>query len=60
MNKRPSVIAANKMDLPEAAANLKAFRRKVRRKVVPISAETGAGIPELKRLISEMCRGAKT
>jgi GTP-binding protein len=45
--KRPQVLAANKMDLPEAAENLKAFRKKVKKKIHPISCVTGEGIKDL-------------
>lgn len=45
---RPHLIAANKMDLPEAAAHLRNFKRKVRRRIVPVSTATGQGLEELK------------
>ena len=44
---KPQVIVANKMDLPEAVENLKVFRKKVRKKIIPISAATGEGMKEL-------------
>ncbi|MBI1953005.1 MAG: Obg family GTPase CgtA [Candidatus Omnitrophica bacterium] len=44
---KPQVLAANKMDLPRAQENLKRFRRQIRRKILPISAETGEGLKEL-------------
>jgi GTP-binding protein len=47
--KKPRLIVANKMDLPDAAANLARFRRRHRRKVVGVSCATGAGLPELKK-----------
>lgn len=47
--KRPYWVVANKMDDPAAATNLKAFRRAIRRNVLPISALTHEGIPQLKR-----------
>ena len=48
MQAKPAVIAANKMDLPEAAANLKAFQSRVGDlPVFPLSAVTGAGIKVL-------------
>lgn len=46
---RPQLIVANKMDLAEARANLPTFERAVGRKVWPISAATGQGIPELMK-----------
>jgi GTP-binding protein len=44
---KPQVIAANKMDIPEAEENLKEFKKKVRKTVYPISCVTGKGIKEL-------------
>lgn len=45
---RPQIIAANKMDLPEAEENMKAFKEKVTDvPIYPISAATGQGIKEL-------------
>lgn len=52
---KPWVVVANKMDLPEAAENLKAFKRRYRRReVLPISAETGHGLEELKTRLCEL------
>ncbi len=48
---KPQVIVANKMDLPEAQENLKLFRKKVRKKIIPISAATGEG---MKALLNEL------
>ena len=51
---RPWCIIANKMDMPEADANLKRCKRKHRGiKVLPICAELGEGIPELKSYLYE-------
>jgi len=50
---KPHLVAANKMDLPEAAGNLRRFRRSVRVRICPISAVTGKGIPDLIRAILE-------
>ena len=44
---KPQLVVANKMDLPQAAAQLPALRRAAGRPVLAISAATGAGIPEL-------------
>jgi GTPase len=47
LSQRPWVIVANKMDLPEAQADLEALRHRFPDKViVPISAATGEGIPQ--------------
>ena len=53
LSKRPFIIVANKMDLPNASENLKIFKRKVRKKIIPISAQSGEGIEELKVLLRE-------
>ena len=48
--KKTRLIAANKMDLPEAAARLGDFRRRAgecRGRIYPISALTGSGVKEL-------------
>lgn len=42
------IVAANKMDLPEAKENLKKFEKKYKIKVFPISCLTGEGIEDLK------------
>lgn len=51
---KPQIIVANKMDVGDnAVENLKRFKRHIRKKVVPISAQTGMG---LKTLLGEICR----
>ncbi|SYX82244.1 GTPase ObgE [Paenibacillus alvei] len=53
LSERPQVIAANKMDMPEAEENLVVFREKVREmtgsdiEIMPISSLTRQGIQEL-------------
>ena len=47
--KKPRLVAANKMDLPEAAANLAKFKRRHRVDVIEVSCLTGTGLPELKK-----------
>lgn len=44
---RPFLIAANKMDLPEAEANFKRLQTRFADKVIPISAATSQGIEVL-------------
>ena len=52
---KPSLIIANKMDLPEAAENLKAFKRRFRkREVIPISAAEDQGIEALKERLHDL------
>lgn len=45
--KRPQILVANKMDIPEASDSLKRFRKKVKKKIYPVSCVTGEGIKEL-------------
>ncbi|MBI3316093.1 MAG: Obg family GTPase CgtA [Candidatus Omnitrophica bacterium] len=44
---KEQVLAANKMDVPEARAALEAFKKKVKREIFPISAVTGEGVEAL-------------
>lgn len=49
---RPFAVIANKVDLPNAKENLKRFKTKFRKvKVVPVSAEQGEGIDDVKKLL---------
>jgi GTP-binding protein len=49
---RPRYIVANKMDEPQAEANLKAFKRKIKKTpVLPISAAFDEGVPKFKELM---------
>jgi GTP-binding protein len=50
LGERPYLIIANKMDLPESAENLKKFRRKVKREIVPIAGDDDAGLEQLKAI----------
>lgn len=54
---KPRMVAANKMDVEEAAENLANFRRKFDVEVLPVSCHSEDGIPELKkRLLEEVHR----
>ena len=44
---KPHIVAANKMDLTDAAENLSRFRKEIETPTYPISAVTGRGIREL-------------
>jgi GTP-binding protein len=57
--RRPALTVANKMDLPEAAPNLKAFVKATRQKPLPISAESGLGMDALKQALYEWRRGLR-
>jgi GTP-binding protein len=51
---KPRIVVANKMDEPEAEANLKSFKRRVRKTpVLPISAAFDEGIGKFKLMIRE-------
>lgn len=54
---RPSLVLANKMDMPAAAANLKIFRRKTRTKPLAISAGLGEGLEQIKEILYEQFFG---
>ena len=47
--RKPELICANKMDEPNAVENLKAFKKKVKEKVYPISCVSDEGFEELKQ-----------
>jgi predicted GTPase len=48
-------VVANKMDEEAATANLKSFKRRVRKTLVlPISAAFDEGIPAFRKVIREM------
>lgn len=47
---KPRIAVANKMDVPEAAANLAKFVRRYKTaEVIEISCQSGAGLPQLKK-----------
>ena len=50
---RPFLVVANKMDLPEAAAHLKAFVRRTKVRPVQMSAAAGTGVEELKQALRD-------
>jgi len=53
---RDTLVIANKMDTPEAAENLKRFRKETRTKPLPVSAETGEGLELLKQRLLQIVR----
>ncbi|MFZ1057437.1 MAG: GTPase ObgE [Opitutaceae bacterium] len=59
--KKPRLLAANKMDLPDAAANLARFRRRHKVDVVEISCLEGTGLDRLKKeLLKRVARFRRT
>jgi len=58
--KKPRLVVANKMDEPQSEANLKAFKRKVRKvAILPISAAFGEGMPAFVKAIRELVEDAR-
>lgn len=53
LGKKPRILAANKMDLPSARKNLESFKREVRKKIIPISAQESQGLKELLNAIKK-------
>ena len=47
LSRHPQIVAANKMDLPQADAHLRRFREQVQVPLMPISCATTAGIRDL-------------
>ncbi len=57
--KKPRLVVANKMDLPAAKANLRAFKRRHKVDVVEISCLSGEGLDELKEALWKRVRAPK-
>jgi len=56
---KTELVVANKMDLPGAADGLRDFRKKVRKKVWPVSALEKTGLEELKEAILDALSSRK-
>ncbi|HEY2125082.1 MAG TPA: GTPase ObgE, partial [Chthoniobacterales bacterium] len=57
LSQRRWFIVANKMDLPDAEENLMTLRRRFPSiEVLPLSAATGDGIPQLKQRLADLIR----
>lgn len=59
---RPTIVAANKMDLPAAKARWEAFAARLAsqdRMVLPISAATGRGVAELLTAVAELLHAGR-
>ena len=50
---KQKIVAANKMDLPQADENLANFKKKVKAKIIPISALKAKGLEELLNAIQK-------
>ncbi|XP_028848484.1 mitochondrial ribosome-associated GTPase 2 [Denticeps clupeoides] len=57
LSQRPQAIVANKVDLPEARANLDTLRALVTQRVIPVSAVTGHNTEELILHLRELYDG---
>lgn len=57
---RPYLVLANKMDQPEAAERLAKFKAATGLDPLPLSASSGAGVPELKQLLHDWHRGRRS
>ncbi|PIQ82184.1 MAG: GTPase ObgE [Candidatus Omnitrophica bacterium CG11_big_fil_rev_8_21_14_0_20_64_10] len=53
---KPQIVAANKMDEPASAENLKRFMKEAGVEPIPVSAKTGDGLEQLIRRIEEQLR----
>ncbi len=54
LSKRPWIIIANKIDLPEARENLPRIKERFKRvKLIPVSADTGEGMQVLRDYLEE-------
>jgi len=56
---KPVFVAANKMDEPDAAANLEHFRKTLKLEVFPISCVSDQGFGELKAALLEAVRAVR-
>lgn len=54
LSEKPQVVVANKMDVPEARKQLDFFRKKIKKKVYPISAVSGDGVRALLKALEKM------
>ena len=57
--RKPRLVAANKVDLPEAAANLGLFKRRHKVDIVPISCTEGTGLERLKSELLKRVRALR-
>ena len=52
--KKPMIVLANKMDMPDAEENLKVFKKKVKCEVYPMSAITGKDLDKVLMKIADL------
>jgi GTP-binding protein len=51
LDRKPRLLVANKMDIKDSRDNLKEFKRQIKKKIIPISAQEKEGLGELKDAI---------
>lgn len=54
LTKKPEIIIANKMDMPDSKTNLEEFKKKINLPVYPISAMNNEGISDVLNTLSDM------
>jgi GTP-binding protein len=59
LSKKPEIIVANKIDLDPDGKIVEELKKKLRKKIYPISAVTGAGIKGLSELLWQKIKEAK-
>ncbi len=59
LTRKPILVAANKMDEPDAAEHLKAFRKKCLHPIYPISCVSDEGFKELQQAMLEAVLGVR-
>ncbi|MDR2980699.1 MAG: GTPase ObgE [Puniceicoccales bacterium] len=57
--KKPRIVVANKMDEPQAAKNLVAFKKKYKDEVLPISCLDGSGLDKMKERLRKLIRASR-
>ncbi len=55
---KPQLIVANKADLPDAAANIKKMKKKIKEPILTISCATGEGVPAMLGAVWDMLQKA--
>jgi GTP-binding protein len=58
--RKPEVIVANKIDLDPDGKTVKELKKKLRKKIYPVSAATGTGIKELTEILWQLVKETKT
>ena len=59
VGEKPQILVGNKMDEPQAKKNVIQFRKKIKRKILPVSAQTGEGVSNLLRALDQLLEKKK-